>query len=577
MSRRSVKGIMSRSSNTKSCGVSCIPAKPLTPFFVTSLKKTGMSQENVIMADAAEGEIVSSYHSKRTLFQGITRTLTRRKIHKYQRKLGNGDDVELHLTMGDLYHHLGETAFASASYRMAAQTLLQGKKPLNTGHSDQLIQIYKRLLALNPFDHEIATQLAQEYHRRGYAYKAVFLHTSQAEHHTWKGDYQKAIAHYQQVFAIEPASITNRITCARLHCHLGEYANAAQEYVQVGDIYFEHQKFDGALEYYQQAADLDPDNADVKQKVQTTQQILAGNPIPQAQASLQKLHTISQERSDLKRSLAEKERVEKELRENIRLLRQRYQRSVARKNKQLRATRHRLEDLSTYVAVFKDQLEQIAYDKQQIQAQLDEELAHKRHLEHKLTTLHAADSQPPHGTSQSEEARRVTAAMQRLHHEKTKLEQQLQAKLQESSTRETQLRHSLADQSDKGTKLEHQLAILVQEHARIEQQLQSQLHQSLEREQILRQHVQYLMTQHEQVLQQVEQEKVAFQEKYQATQTRMNRSEARTMVTLEHLHGELTQQCEMEAHFSARFHDAVQEISKLLYDQEQQIQALERL
>ena len=66
------------------------------------------------------------------VFQGITVSLMKRKIQKCQRQLGNGHDAELHLTVADLYKHLGEDALALESYRAAAKSLLQSQTPLST-------------------------------------------------------------------------------------------------------------------------------------------------------------------------------------------------------------------------------------------------------------------------------------------------------------------------------------------------------------------------------------------------------------------------------------------------------------
>ncbi len=60
-----------------------------------------------------------------------------------------------------------------------------------------------------------------------------------------------------------------------------------QETVCALDIFFEHLKFDGALEYYQQALELDPQNEMLRQKAPMTKQIMEGTLIPEAQAYLQ--------------------------------------------------------------------------------------------------------------------------------------------------------------------------------------------------------------------------------------------------------------------------------------------------
>lgn len=74
-----------------------------------------------------------------TLFQGITEKLTRKKIRKCRQRLGNGHDMELHVTVAQLYQHLGEDSLALESYQLAVKSLLQHGMPLTSADSDHLI------------------------------------------------------------------------------------------------------------------------------------------------------------------------------------------------------------------------------------------------------------------------------------------------------------------------------------------------------------------------------------------------------------------------------------------------------
>ncbi|PIE35617.1 hypothetical protein CSA56_03430 [candidate division KSB3 bacterium] len=534
-----------------------------------------------------EESIVVAQRQEQNILRGISASFTKRKIQRCQRRLGNGRDVELHVTVADLYNHLGDARLAIESFHSAIKSLLYTGTPLNAANSDQLIHIYRRILALDPLNCEIALKLGQEYLRRGFQYRAIELHSTLAERYAKKGDYQKATEHYQQIFTIESGSITARIACAKLYEKMDAPDQAAEEYSHIGDIYFEHQRFDGALEYYQQAAALDPDDTDIEQKVHTTQQVLDGTLIPQAQASLQKLTILNQDQSRLKRSLAKKEQIEQELRSNIHVLKQRYAQSEVQKNQQLRATKTRLEELSTYVAVFKDNLEQVTLEKQSLQEQLEQELRYKQDLEGKLAKLSSlvasdrkdkpSESSQPSPSSLPDQTQRLESAVIRLHEGKVRLEKQLHEKLQQTSQRERRLREHLQQQNSRGTTLERQLSEATQEQQQVERQLQQQLQNSLHREQSLRKQMKRLIVQHEQILEQVEREKQETEEKYRATQAQMSAVETTTMTTLEQVHGELSLQYDLESDFSEQFHESLQEISRLLYTQEQEISQLEQL
>lgn len=519
------------------------------------------------------------HREKNSILHGIAASLTRRRIQKYQRKLGNGHDAELHLTVADLYKHLGEHSLALESYQAAAASVSQNRKPRNIAGTNHLITIYKRILDVCPLDDETANKLGQEYLRRGLDYKAVSLHTLLAERYARQGEYRKATEQYQRVFAVEPGSISARTTCANLYRQLGEYERGAKEYMKIGDLYFEHQKSDNALEYYQQALELCPNDETIKHKLNITQQILKGTFIPQPQASLQLLPNMSQESSHLERSLAEKEHIEQELRNYIVLLKRRYQKSVALKNTQLQTTQKRLDELSTYVAVFKDNLENIVSEKQHLQEQLEAELAHKHTLEQKLARLCELDPQSSTmpATTQFEQAERLEVAITRLKHEKIRLEQHLQEKLEQSSRCEQQLRHDLEIQISNGSWIKRQLTLVIRERQQIGEKAQQQLQESLRREQMRQHQMKQLMRQHEQALNRVKHEKQMLEKKCQITQACMSVVERHNITTLEQLHGELSRQCQMEDSFSDKFQESLREITRLLHNQEQEIQKLEHV
>lgn len=521
-------------------------------------------------------------HQEHKLFQGITEKLTRQKIRKCRQRLGNGHDMELHVTVAQLYQHLGEDSLALESYQQAVKSLLLQGMPLTPADSDHLIKIYKRILECSPLNEEVAEKLGQEYLRRGWTYRAVELHTIFAERYARKGDYQKATQHYEIVFTIEPGSISARITCALLYCQLRDYEKAARQYEEIGKIYFDHQRFDGAVEYYQQAVMLSPETPALRERLQLAQQIVAGKVPPQAYLQIGK--ESAQQASILQRSLAEKEHVERELRRNIAMLKQRYEQATTVKNEQLRTTQKRLDELSAYVAVTKDSLAQIASEKQRLEAQLAQEASYKQELEHKLAKLCALElcdcesgdakiASPAH----RERSRRLDAVTARLHTEKGRLEGALHAKLDQVNQREEGLRRDLQTQTSRGSALEHQLQHVLEEHAAMEQRLQGQLHESLQREHALQNQVKSLIVQHEQVLAYMADEKRVYEEKYQHAKAGRNQAETDSISTLERLNGELSRQSRMDQMLSDQFRMSVDEIRHLLYFQENEIHKLEQL
>lgn len=515
-------------------------------------------------------------YQQQTFFQGITNTLTRKKIRKCREKLGNGHDAELHVTVADLYQHLGENALALESYHAAVTSLLKQGMPLKQADSDNLIALYKHILRLSPLHEEIAEKLGQEYLRRGLTYRAVELHTLFAERYIKRGEYQRATQHYQTVFAIEPGSITARITCALLFCQLRDYPKAAEQYGKIGDIYFEHQRYEGASEYYQQAVALDPDALDFRQKLSLTRHLLNNSLTPHMQAGQPVAEAIRLDVSALERSLAEKERIEQELRQNIEMLKRRHARAARVKQEQLRAAQQRLDELSAHVAAMKDDMEHVAGEKQRVETLLRQEVEQKRELERKLAQLGAfaaaESSQPP----VSERRQRLESAVARLDREKSRLEDALQRKLEAVSQRETDLRGELQEQTARGGALEQQLAAALGERTDVERRFDALLQDSLKRERLLQTQVQNLIRQHEDTMKQIAEEKQAYEGKYRQSQARMNRAETDTMAALQQLDGELARQCRREDALSQQFQSSLREITQLLRHQEQEIRTLEQ-
>ncbi len=514
------------------------------------------------------------WHKKHSILHGLHASLTRRKIKKYQQQLGNGHDSELYQAIAEQQMQLGHPHRALESYRRAAGSLRHPQRPLEHAESERLIHIYRRILRLCPSDGDTAENLGREYQRRGMEYRAVSLYTSMAEHYAAQGNYDNAIRQYHRVIAIESGSITARDACARLYCHLGDYEHAAAEYREIADIFFQHQKFDGALQYYQQAQELVPDNEAIREQIVTTRHILEGTVIL---PEYDDFNTSGRERMALKHSLEEKEQLEQHLRHKISLLEQRHQQTVAQKNRQLQAARERLEKLSTYVAVFKHTLEQVTLEKQHLTKQVENEAGHIARLEEHLATLNILYNSLSEPAGHTQEARRVTRAMKRLRAQKQQIEQHIQADLEHRTHHEKRLHHTLAHHETQGSRLERQIALITRERQHIEQNAREQFRQSLEQEQSLEEQITRLIEQHTQAMQQVEEEKQKLEDRCHTTQQHVQTLEQQHIQLLEQLQDELSRQCEQEGSVSRQFHESLVEMSSLLHTQEQEIEKLESL
>jgi tetratricopeptide (TPR) repeat protein len=437
---------------------------------------------------------------------GIAASLRKRRIEKLRHRLGNGHDAELHANIGQLFSELGQNQQALHAYKTAVETLIYTEGPLDHAHSDQLIEIYKQILTLAPSDDDIAEHLADEYRRRGMDYRAIALYLKVAERYTRQGDYYKAIRYYHQILDIEPGSISTRQTCAYLYCHLRKYTHGAKEYLQIGDTYYEHQKFDGALEYYRKAAILDPESTDIQQRILLARRIVEGDVNPSSQKRLQALNHIAEAIPFIE----DKTRIAQELHQNIRQVQYQYRQSFRIKQERLRTTRRQLNTLAAHVNSLEEHLQTIAQAQEQLREQLAREIERKHDLGRKLTAITSLQVTPDEHTAQtalSQQHQRMTSAMNRLSAQKIPLLQRLREDLVQVSQREKDIRDQLDQYTTKHKTLTQHLDHIQQQRHQLEQLLQKSLAKSLRHEKALHKQFKKLLKQYKQILHKMMQEK----------------------------------------------------------------------
>ena len=203
--------------------------------------------------------------------------------------------LEAHMGMGEIYHERGQYELASSAYERAtkiepnnfdAQYYLGLMQQL-LGRLEKAVSTYLRALTINP-DHYDANahlasaylQLAQPESALPYAKRATQLKPEEqtawanlADTYSMLGDYRQAIDAYRQASELGDAAEPILLGLADAHIRLGNYPEAenvlksilgtqpsATAYERMGYVRFKQRQFLDALNQFNQALTIDPND-----------------------------------------------------------------------------------------------------------------------------------------------------------------------------------------------------------------------------------------------------------------------------------------------------------------------------
>lgn len=156
--------------------------------------------------------------------------------------------------LGDLYLKKGNKKLAVDILHKAANVFRE------EGFALKALAIYKKILNINPSDPHAVYALGELNEDKGILTDAIKYYLAAADIFS-KGNQKKELLKvYDRILKLAPANIPLRVKVSDMFSKEGFVAEAAKEYVQIGDLYEKHDERDKAEEYYRKAADIQPNN-----------------------------------------------------------------------------------------------------------------------------------------------------------------------------------------------------------------------------------------------------------------------------------------------------------------------------
>ncbi len=138
---------------------------------------------------------------------------------------------------------------------------------LSQGKIRAAISEYQQVVQHDPKDFSTLNTLGDLYAKNANTQGAVGCFTQVAEHYNTQGFSQKAIAIYNKISRIEPASIEVSAKLAQLYQSKGSIAEARRHYTALAEHYQNKGQKIEALAIWKQIAELDPNNTDIYLKI----------------------------------------------------------------------------------------------------------------------------------------------------------------------------------------------------------------------------------------------------------------------------------------------------------------------
>ncbi len=138
---------------------------------------------------------------------------------------------------------------------------------LSQGKIRAAINEYQQVVEHDPKDFSTLNTLGDLYAKNSESKEAVGCFTQVAEYYNMQGFSQKAIAIYNKISRIEPASMEISAKLAQLYQSKGSIAEARRHYTALAEHYQTKGQKIEALAIWKQIAELDPHNTDIYLKI----------------------------------------------------------------------------------------------------------------------------------------------------------------------------------------------------------------------------------------------------------------------------------------------------------------------
>jgi tetratricopeptide (TPR) repeat protein len=199
----------------------------------------------------------------------------RKKLGKYKKRcLEDPSNISLQIEVAKLHRELGELENAVDGYHQTIQILRKSEGyPLETKVSDWVVDIYRRILAISPFDEKACQGLGEEYCIRYEFSRALDHYNASLQKFIHAQKYHEALTQCVNILVLDPGNISVRETRASLFYRLGMMEKCALELKEIAALYLLQNKNEEALSCYFKALELTPLDRDLREKLSKLQTV----------------------------------------------------------------------------------------------------------------------------------------------------------------------------------------------------------------------------------------------------------------------------------------------------------------
>ncbi len=198
-----------------------------------------------------------------TTLQSIS--LSERKKKKVQKQIekslhslhNDRNNHRLHLELANSYSLLENFQQAETHYTSAIELLRL--VPVTEKTRKQVIMLYGKIISVNPLKSEAYRELGEEYLAIGQKEKAFRFLLSSAKKAFEHKEFELALQCYNQVIEMGKSNPYIIERCTELYLKLDRKEEAIDNYISIGDMYAQEEKYMEALGYYKKASAVDPE------------------------------------------------------------------------------------------------------------------------------------------------------------------------------------------------------------------------------------------------------------------------------------------------------------------------------
>ncbi len=197
-------------------------------------------------------KIKAMRNAERFLSQGKIRAA----INEYQQVVEHDPkDFSTLNTLGDLYAKNSESKEAVGCFTQVAEFYNM------QGFSQKAIAIYNKISRIEPASIEVSAKLAQLYQSKGSVAEARRHYTALAEHYQIKGQKIEALAIWKQIAELDPNNTETYLKIAESCWQEEQFDEAAHAFTEAGFRFVKQEKFEAAITAFARALETKKNDA----------------------------------------------------------------------------------------------------------------------------------------------------------------------------------------------------------------------------------------------------------------------------------------------------------------------------